>query len=82
MMEIRNELWQMKHQKPTLCSKPELNQMSAMFHDFVASYLFCCFLDRATVLENYDTFWTGVTLKLTANTEIADRGEPPTTVRV
>ena len=33
------------------------------------------------MLRNYDTFWTGVTFKLTANTKIADRGEPPTTVR-
>ena len=36
------------------------------------------FADRATVLEEYDKFWTGVTLKLTANSGLVDRGDPPT----
>ena len=45
------------------------------------SWLHSCyflFAHRATVLEKYDKFWTGVTLKLTANSGLVDRGDPPT----
>ena len=30
------------------------------------------------MLEEYDKFWTGVTLKLTANSGLINRGDPPT----
>ena len=46
------------------------------YYDFISVVFF--FADRATVLEEYDKFWTGVTLKLTANSGLVDRGDPPT----